>query len=627
MYNASGLKSHNPRETLFRLRSFLVGSPLPTAGLGLEKLGKFKALATFAPDALSSIAYANQEIFLGLAIAGSAGLGFTFTLGVIITVILAIVAFSYLQTIHEYSTGGGSYIVAKENLGEFAGLVAGAALMLDYLLVAAVSLTAGVEALASAFPILWPYKIIIALFLLLLITILNLRGMQETGTIMSVPVYFFIGSFAIMIIYGIFQTLTNPSIPFAPTAAGVAQPLTIFILLRAFASGSTALTGVEAISNGVPAFKSPESKNAGRTLVVMSFLMGFLFLGTLGLTQYFGIVAIGEETILSALSRHLFGSTTLYFIVQLSTLGVLTVAANTAFADFPRVAAILAKDRFLPSQLRALGDRLVFANGNLLLAAGTALLIFIFRGDSHALIPLFAIGAFLAFTLSQAGMVRHWLRNKSKGWRHKAVINGLGALTTGSVVIIVGAGKFTQGAWITLIIIPLIILLFRNVHHHYEVTSERLSLKGLPPSLKPYPALRFVMPISGVHRGIFQAVDFARSISKNIVAVFIEVEPGTGEKVMKRWVEWFPDIPLKIEPSPYRSIIGPFLDFLDRYDTEANDGQLAGVILPEFVTDGVWSNILHNQVAWLIKFALLYRRRKKGYQQVIVDVPFHLNGD
>lgn len=609
---------------MYRLRTLLFGSPLPTAGLGHEKLGKFKALATFAPDALSSIAYANQEIFLGLAVAGAAGLSFTFSLGIIITVILGIVAFSYLQTIHEYPSGGGSYIVAKENLGEFAGLLAGAALMLDYLLVAAVSLTAGVEALASAYPQLWAYKIAISLGLLLLITLLNLRGVQETGTVMAVPVYMFVIAFVVLIGYGIVRALSSPQVPFTAPLGGEAQPLTIFILLRAFASGSTALTGIEAISNGVPVFKKPETHNAGLTLIVMSFLMGFLFLGTLGLTQYFGVVAVGEETILSALSRTFFSDSVVYYFVQISTLAMLAVAANTAFAGFPRIAAILAQHRYLPSQFRALGDRLVFSNGTLALAASTAVLIILFGGDSHSLIPLFAIGAFLAFTLSQAGMVRHWLRSKAKGWRSKMLINGLGALTTGTVVTIVGVGKFSQGAWITLIIIPLIMYVLFRIHHHYDKISDQLSLKGLPPELKPYPKLRFVMPISGVHRGIFQAVDFARSISRNFVAVYIEVEPDTGAKVKKRWEEWFPDIPLHIEPSPYRSIVGPFLDFLDRYDTEENDGQLAGVILPEFVTDHFWSNILHNQMAWLMKFALLYRRRKKGYQQVIVDVPFHL---
>lgn len=612
---------------MYRLRTLLLGSPLPTAGLSHEKIGKFKALAAFSPDALSSIAYANQEIFLGLAVAGSAGLGYTFSLGIVITAILAIVAVSYLQTIHEYPSGAGSYIVAKENLGVFPGLLAAAALMLDYLLVGAVSLTAGVEALASAFPVLWPYRVAIALALLLFITILNMRGLQETGTVMSIPVYFFIGSFFLMIGFGLFRLVTTPSIPFATSLPGPAQPLTILILFRAFASGSTALTGVEAISNGVPVFKKPESINAGFTLIVMSVFMGLLFLGTLGLTQYFGVVAIGDETILSALSRHLFDNSFWYYLIQISTLAMLAVAANTAFAGFPRIAAILADDRYLPSQLKALGDRLVFANGNLLLAAATAVLIIIFRGDSHSLIPLFAIGAFLAFTLSQAGMVRHWIRKKTKGWRTKAFINGLGTFTTGTVVVIVGVGKFIQGAWITLIIIPLTIWLFLVIHRHYEKIAQQLSLKGLPPELKPYPKLRFVMPISGVHRGIFHAVDFARSISKNLIAIYVEVEPGTGEKVRKKWEEWFPDIALKIVPSPYRSIIGPFIDFLDRYDVEANDGQLAGVILPEFVTEGFWSNILHNQLAWLIKFALLYRRRKKGYQQVIVDVPFHLRED
>jgi amino acid transporter len=610
-----------------RLRSFLLGSPLPTARLGHEKLSKFKALATFAPDALSSIAYANQEIFLGLAIAGAAGLGFTFTLGVIITIILAIVAFSYLQTIHEYPSGGGSYIVARENLGEFPGLLAAGALMLDYLLVAAVSLTAGVEALASAFPFLWPYKVIIALALLVMITVLNLRGIQETGTIMSVPVYMFIGSFLMLILFGLWNGLTQPPTTFDQSLLPAAEPLTIIILLRAFASGSTALTGIEAISNGVPVFKSPSARNAGITLIVMSILMGLLFLGTLGLTQYFGVISSGEETILSALARRLFDNSFLYYLVQISTLAMLAVAANTAFAGFPRIAAILAQDRYLPGQLRALGDRLVFANGTLLLAGGTALLIFLFAGNSHALIPLFAIGAFLAFTLSQAGMVRHWFRARTRGWVAKALINGLGAVTTGTVVIIVGVGKFSQGAWLTLIIIPAIVLIFYRVRHHYQGISDQLSLKGLPPSLKPYPPLRFVMPISGVHRGTLQAVDFARTLSNNIVAVFVEVEPGSGEKVRQRWMEWFPDIPLQIEPSPYRSIIGPFLDFLDRYDIEANDGQLAAVIISEFVAEGFWANLLHNQLAWLLKFALLYRRRKKGYQQVIVDIPFHLRDD
>ncbi len=626
MYNAAAYSGFG-ESRLYRLRTLLLGSPLPTAGLSHEKIGKFKALAAFSPDALSSIAYANQEIFLGLAVAGSAGLGFTFSLGIVITAILAIVALSYLQTIHEYPSGAGSYIVAKENLGEFPGLLAAAALMLDYLLVGAVSLTAGVEALASAFPILWPYRVVISIAILVFITILNMRGLQETGTVMSIPVYFFIGSFVLMIVFGLFRLATSPSIPFSVGMPGPAQPLSLFILLRAFASGSTALTGVEAISNGVPVFKKPESMNAGITLIVMSVLMGVLFLGTLGLTQYFGIVAQGEETILSALSRHLFDNSLWYYLIQISTLAMLSVAANTAFAGFPRIAAILAEHRYLPSQLKALGDRLVFANGNLLLAGSTAFLIVIFGGDSHSLIPLFAIGAFMAFTLSQAGMVRHWLRNRTKGWLSKAMINGLGALTTGAVVLIVGAGKFLQGAWITLIIIPLTILLFLRVRHHYEKISDQLSLRGLPPELKPYPKLRFVMPISGVHRGIFQAVDFARSVSKNLIAVYVEVEPGSGKRVRKKWEEWFPDISLKIVPSPYRSIIGPFIEFLDRYDEEVNDGQLAAVILPEFVTEGFLGNILHNQMAWLIKFALLYRRRKKGYQQVIVDVPFHLRED
>ncbi len=607
-----------------RFWNLLIGSPLATHEFAHKKLNKLRALAAFSPDALSSIAYANQEIFLALVAAGSAGLAFSFPIGVCIVALLVMVAASYYQTIHAYPSGGGSYVVARDNLGTLPGLVAAAALLIAYVLTAAVSLTAGVEAIASAFPSLWPYRIETALLLLAIITLINMRGTQESGTIMAIPVYLFLVIYIGMLLLGFSRAIVEgPGSP-GLTAPAPLAPLTLILVLRAFASGTTALTGIESISNGVPAFQSPESRNAGRTLIVMAVLMGFLFLGSLGLTQYFSVMAGPQETILSALARRLVGENLFYYLVQASTLSILTVAANTSFAGFPRIASILAQDKFLPRQLTNLGDRLVYSNGMLLLAASTAFLVVLFGGQSHALVPLFAVGAFLAFTLSQAGMVLHWLRERGQGWLVKSLVNGVGALVTGLMLLIVGLSKFTQGAWLTLIFIPALVWAFRQISLHYLSVAEQLSLRGLPPALRPAPRLRLVVPISGVHRATIEAINYARSLSGHVTAVYIEIEPGTGSKIRVRWQEWFPDIPLEIVASPYRSILRPLLEFLDRTDIEHNDGQLAAVLLPEIVPARTWQTLLHNQVAWLLKTALLYRRRHKGFQRVIIDVPYHL---
>jgi hypothetical protein len=401
-------------------------------------------------------------------------------------------------------------------------------------------------------------------------------------------------------------------------------PVTGFLILHAFATGCTALTGVEAISNGVPAFQSPESRNAGRTMIVMATLMGILFVGSIGLTQFLGVVAGPNETILSALARKLLGSGLPYILIQAATMLILAVAANTSFAGFPRLAAILAADGYLPRQLTSLGDRLVFANGIVALSLATGVLIIAFEGNSHALIPLFAVGVFLAYTLSQAGMVIHWLGHRQRHWKLKALVNGLGGLTTGITLIIVGYSKFLEGAWITILLIPLIVFVFSSIRSHYRDVGKQLSLHGLPPSLRPYPAPRVVIPISGVHRGIIDAVDFARGISREVTAVYIELDPVATERVKKDWERWFPDIPLEVRQSPYRSIVGPLIDFLDETDEKHNDGHLAAVILPEFVPAKWWHGLLHNQTTWMLKAALLYRRRDQGFQRVIIDVPYHL---
>ena len=609
---------------LSRMKQTLLGPPLSTQQMGHERLNKIRALAAFSPDALSSIAYANQEIYLGLVVAGSLGLSQAWPIGLAIIGVLVIVAISYFQTIHGYPSGGGSYVVARENLGTLPGLIAAGALLIDYLLTAAVSLTAGVEAIASAFPVLWDYRVPLALLLLLIITLANLRGLRETGTLMAIPVYLFLFTYLPMLVYGLVRLAVDGPGSLPTVAPPATHSLTTFLVLRAFATGCTALTGIEAISNGVPAFRPPQSRNAGRTLLVMAVLMGVLFVGSIGLTQALAVVAGPQETILSALARRLLGSGPAHLLIQASTMLILAVAANTSFAGFPRLAAILASDGFLPRQLTGLGDRLVFANGIVLLAVATGAMIVLFGGDTHALIPLFAVGVFLAFTLSQAGMVIHWRRDGQKGWKLKAFINGIGAVVTAVTLVVVGTSKFIEGAWLTILLIPLIVAVFLQIRAHYRQVAEQLSMRGLPPSLKPFPHPRVVVPISGVHRGIVDAIAYARSISKDVTAVYVELEPGAGERIREKWEDWWPDVPLVIRPSPYRSIVGPLLDFLDETDHQHHDGQLATVVLPEFVPAKWWHAFLHNQTTWLLKAALLYRRRRHGYQRAIIDVTYHL---
>jgi amino acid transporter len=608
---------------LDRIKHLLIGPPLPTQQLAERKLNKIRALAAFSPDALSSIAYANQEIYLGLVVAGSAGLALSLPIGAAIAGLLTIVALSYFQTVHGYPSGGGSFIVARENLGTLPGLIAGSALLIGYVLTAAVSLTAAVAEIASAIPSLWPYRVELALLLLLIITLLNLRGPRETGTLMAIPVYGFLVVFFAMLGIGLARLLAQGpgSLIAAPPPT---EALTPFLILHTFSAGCTALTGIEAISNGVPAFQPPEAKNAGRTLIVMAVLMGLLFVGSVGLTQWLAVIAGPEETILSALTRRVLGDGPVHLLVQFSTTLILAVAANTSFAGFPRVAALLAAEGFLPRQLTGLGDRLVFANGITLLSAATAVLIVVFGGDTHLLVPLFAIGVFLAFTLSQTGMVVHWWRQRGPRWRLKSMINGLGALATGAALIVIGISKFAEGAWITVAVIPLMVAIFYRIRGHYRNVGQQLSLRGLPPSIRPFPAQRVVVPISGVHRGMIDALDFARSVSRDVTAVYVELEPNGSARIRELWKRWWPDVPLVVLHSPYRSLVGPLLDFLDETDRQHNDGQQAVVVLLEFIPAKWWHVLLHNQTSALIKRALLYHRREFGYQRVIIDVPYHL---
>ncbi len=440
-------------------------SVLPVPSDELKKLNKLQALASFSPDALASIGYADQEIYLALVVAGSVGLSLAFPIALTITGLLTLLAVSYYQIIQNYPSGGGSYAVARTTLGTVAGLVAAAALIVNYLLNVAVSLTTGIDAIASAFPELWSYRMILSLALLAGITLLNLRGMRETGVIMAIPVYLFLAAYLPMLGFGALRvSLVQPSTT-STTSVSAAQPLTTFMVLYAFSTGCTAMTGIEAISNGVPSFRSPETKNAGRTMLLMAFLMGTLFLGSVGLTQVLHVVAGPQETILSALARDLVGSGPAYFVIQATTMIILTVGANTSFAGLPRLMSVMAHDKFLPKSLTRVSSRGVFDNGIVLLSLSAAALIILFSGSSHALVPLFAVGVFLAYTLSQTGMVLHWWREHGRGWMLKAILNGAGALATAVTFVIVGAIKFEAGAWIAIILIPVLVLLFLEVHN------------------------------------------------------------------------------------------------------------------------------------------------------------------
>jgi amino acid transporter len=617
---------------LTRVRHALIGTPLPSAGILHERLNKIQALAVFSSDALSSVAYATEEILLVLVVAGTVALNLSLPIAIAIVTLLAIVASSYYQTIHGYPSGGGAYIVAYDNLGIWPGLTAASALLIDYVLTVAVSITAGIAAITSAFPVLIPYRVEICLLAIVLIAWANLRGVRESGTLFAIPTYGFLLVFLTLISVGLVRwfsgTLPHDLAP-APAGSGEgAAALTLFLILRAFASGCTALTGVEAISNGIPAFRKPEANNAGKTLIAMAILLGIMFMGISFLANSLAVVPVENETVVSQIGRLVFGGGPLYLALQVATTLILILAANTSFADFPRLSAILARVRYLPRQLTNLGDRLVFANGIITLAFLASVLVIVFGGLTHRLIPLYAVGVFLSFTLSQAGMVRHWHRLRGPGWRWKLVVNGLGAVTTGVVLAIVVATKFLHGAWIVILLIPLFVSMFRAVNRHYKAVAQQLSLEGLKPEAWKGLASRrrhkVIVPLSGVHRGTLKALRFARSLSKDVTAVVVDVDPPVTARVRERWPTWGQNVPLVVLDSPFRSTVGPLLAYLDEADRHEPERGLAVVVLPEFVPARWWHQLLHNQTAQAIKRALLYRRGETGKDHVIIDVPYHL---
>jgi len=677
---------------LATLKRLLVGRAKRTEQAIHERLSKTTGLAVFASDALSSTAYATEEILLVLAVAVAAGQAYGYhyvvPISVVIAIVLGIVATSYRQTIHAYPSGGGAYIVSKENLGTTPGLVAAAALLVDYILTVSVSLAAGVAAITSAAQstrLAWldDHRVFLCVALIILIAIANLRGVRESGAIFAGPTYIFLISFLFMIGYGLIYHFLHPSVvaPVVQEQVKLAegyriQPLSWFLLLGAFSNGCVALTGIEAISNGIPAFKAPEARNAAKTLTAMAILLATMFIGTSLMAYVYNVHPHENETVISQFARLIFTGSMgwFYYLLQGATALILILAANTSFADFPRLSSLLARDRFLPRQFANRGDRLVFSNGIIILAILSSILVASFGGDTSRLIPLYAVGVFLSFTLSQLGMVRHWLKegraqthspdNRKNGaagaqgfpaevseegaeledihvsitpeqlagrnpldiadkrkqrshWRHSIVINGIGAAATFVVLVVLIITKFIHGAWIVVLLIPLLVMMFRKVHRHYDEVARQLTTEGLQ-RLRPI-RHEVIVPISGIHRGVIRALEYARSIAPNhVTAVYVDLDEEATKSLRGKWKDWASDVELVVLASPYRALTRPLIRYIDSIDRAHKDDMLT-VVVPEFVPARWWQHLLHNQSSLLLKGALLF---KEGI--IVTNVPYHL---
>jgi amino acid transporter len=628
-----------PYHSPSRLRSWLIGRPLPTADAEHEAIGKRIGLAVFASDALSSTAYATQEILVILVTGGAAALGYAFPIAVAIVVLLAIVTSSYEQIIYAYPDGGGAYIVSRDNLGQFAAQVAGAALLTDYILTVSVSVSAGMAQVVSALPELMEYRTLIAVGIVIAIMLVNLRGVKESGTIFAIPAYFFLGMLLLTITVGFIRyfsgnlsSVTNPP----PVEAGAIQALSLFLILRAFSSGTSALTGVEAISNGITAFKEPRSRNAGQTLIFMALILATLFLSITFLAGKIDAVPSESETVISQLARTILGGNgILYLGVIAATTVILFMAANTAFAGFPRLSALQASDGYLPRQLAYKGSRLMYSWGIVALSIIADIIIVIFDANVTSLIPLYAIGVFLSFTLSQFGMAYRWLKTGrlkpgeemkeqgsvlrfDPGWRWKMVVNGLGGICTGIVMMIFTITKFVAGAWVVVILIPFLVSLFYAINRHYKHLADNLSLSDYIPSPQ-IRRRRVIMPISGVHKGTLEALRYARSLSSDITAVYVAIDDAQTQRIQQRWEKWTHDIPLVVIDSPYREFMHPLVNYIETIAAQKKPHENIMVVVPEFIPSKWWHNLLHMQNATSLRWAL---RFVPGV--VVVDVPYQV---
>jgi len=627
-------------DVLRRLLRVLIGKPLETKEIPHQSISKVVGLAVFASDALSSTAYATEEILVILVLAGTGALALSFPIAIAIALLLIIVTLSYEQTIHAYPGGGGAYIVARDNLGELPAQVAGAALLTDYVLTVAVSISNGVAQMASAFPLLLPYRTALAVLMIALMMFLNLRGVRESGRAFAIPTYFFLAMAFSTVALGLFRAATGSLGTVADVEAlhvETLHNLSLFLILRAFSSGCTALTGIEAISNGITAFKEPRSRNAGVTLLWMSAILTTLFVSITFLANQVHSVPSESETVISQISRTVYGGEGLPYLLMVgATTVILIMAANTSFAGFPRLGALAAADGFLPRQLTARGSRLVFSRGIVTLAFFAGLMVVIFRAETSALIPLYAIGVFLSFTLSQAGMAIRFgrvgrlkpgqeVRTKDTTlaydprWRGKQMLSAFGAVVTGLVMIVFAVTKFAQGAWVVVVLIPALVFVFFRIHQHYQEVATQLSLDR-PTRPRSVQRHRVIIPIANVHQGVLEALQYARSLSSDVTAVHVAIDLDEGKAVREKWERWGDGTRLVVIDSPFRDTIGPLIDYIERIEEQLGPYDILTIVMPYFVPARWWHTFLHNQTALAIRLAFLFRK-----STVVADVPYRLS--
>lgn len=609
------------RRIVTELKHILIGEPLPTRAEIHERLTKVKALAIFASDAISSVAYAGEEVLFVLAVAGAGALVLSIPISLTIAFLLGLVAFSYRQTVFAYPNGGGSYIVSKENIGTTAGLIAAAALMLDYVLTVSVSIASGTAALTSAFDVLRPYRVPLELLFVAIMVVGNLRGIRESGNIFAAPTYLFIFGLGALILVGLFRLVAGlpPVEDVQNEAIEATEGVTLWLILTAFSAGSVAMSGTEAISNGVPAFKPPESKNAATTLAVMAFILGAFFLSIAFLAHQYGIGVSDQETTLSQLGRAVFGKNYIYYLIQFATMAILVLAANTSFNGFPRLASIMAQDGFLPRQFAFRGDRLAFSYGIIVLGSVASVLIIVFGGDTHLLIPLYAVGVFLAFTMSQTGMILHWRRLRTPGWRRSIVINAIGAAMCAAVLIIAALTKFTRGAWIIVVLIPILVTLFWLVHKHYQTVMTQLQLAASGNGHKLGTIRQIVLvPLADLNLASARALEFAHSISKQVNAVHVAESEQEAIGLRQRLAQFDPEVRLIVLESPYRTLFDPIVTYIDAVHEQDKEAFIT-VVVPEFITAHWWQRFLHNGTAERLNRAL-----KPHPKVAVVNVPYVL---
>ncbi|MGE8078788.1 APC family permease [Peribacillus loiseleuriae] len=602
------------------IKRFLIGRPLKSTELGEQKLSKTKALAILSSDALSSVAYGPEQILIVLVTVSATAFWYSIPIAIGVLILLTALILSYRQIIFSYPHGGGAYVVSKENLGMNPGLVAGGSLLVDYILTVAVSVSAGTDALTSAFPSLHSYNVVIAIVFVILITILNLRGVTESASILAYPVYLFVLALFILIGVGIYHIVSGQVSPGLHTPIGTpVAGISLFILLKAFASGSSALTGVEAISNAIPNFKNPAPNNAAKTLIAMGAFLAVLFSGIIFLAYYYGIAPSEKVTVVSQIAEDTFGRNFMYYFIQGTTALILILAANTGYSAFPLLAVNLAKDKFIPRMFTIRGDRLGYSNGIMILGIASVILIIAFKGRTEHLIPLYAVGVFIPFTLSQTGMIVKWIREKPKGWIPKLTINTIGALISFIVMLMFFLTKFTQ-VWPVLIFLPIIIFVFYQIKKHYEAVGDQLRVSTSELSI-PIEGNVMIVPVAGITQVVENSLNYAKSLSpEQIIAVYVAFEREDEKKFEEKWKIWQPDIRLVTLHSYYRSIIQPLTKFIDIVEHKASESNYqVTVIIPQFIPKKGWHNILHNQSSILIRTILLYRRNV-----VITTVPYHL---